>query len=264
MWMMPLDPASVLQDIDDALQEFNSARQRSKYNDLSDLDDTQRFAVAARLISTSLRFAPGGSHHLTQTLAFQQQSLGNPTPALRGMPGILAALRTDIAKGRLSTVTELIHADVFSDFLEMAQYLLDDGGFKDAAAVIAGSSLEAHLRALCEKHGIPTKDGSNKPKKSDTLNHELDKSGAYGSKLDLKNVTAWLGFAKRRCPRRLREVPGCPGWALDRQRARLHDPLPRVVGLARVGTATRSQGGIGTPARAQSASSIAFQAAYCG
>ncbi len=37
----------------------------------------------------------------------------------------------------------------------MAEHLLDEG-YKDAATVIAGSSLEPHLRQLCQKSGIPT------------------------------------------------------------------------------------------------------------
>ena len=36
---------------------------------------------------------------------------------------------------------ELIHASVFADFLQMADYLVDSG-YKDAGAVIAGSTLE--------------------------------------------------------------------------------------------------------------------------
>ena len=74
---------------------------------------------------------------------------------------------------------------------KMAQYLLDSG-YKDAAAVIAGSTLEAHLRQLCKKVGITT-DSGGKPKKADTINSELIKEGAY-KKLDQKNVTAWLGL----------------------------------------------------------------------
>jgi hypothetical protein len=41
--------------------------------------------------------------------------------------GILGALRADYEAGYLSTVEELIHADVFGDFLDMARYLLHEG-----------------------------------------------------------------------------------------------------------------------------------------
>ncbi|MFP4438990.1 MAG: hypothetical protein ACLFVO_17255 [Chloroflexaceae bacterium] len=75
----------------------------------------------------------------------------------------------------------------------MAEYLLGEG-FKDAAAVIAGSTLEAHLRQLCVKHGVDVDhslpDGSKRPKKAAQINQDLVKF-AY-SKFDQKQVTAWL------------------------------------------------------------------------
>jgi hypothetical protein len=71
----------------------------------------------------------------------------------------------------LQSISELIHADIFADFLEMADYLLEQG-YKDPAAVITGSVLEEHLRKLCDKNGIDTTQ-NNRPKKADTLNSEL-------------------------------------------------------------------------------------------
>jgi hypothetical protein len=108
--------------------------------------------------------------------------------------GILQSVLEDLEHGYLSTLPEMVHASTFADFLEMAEYLLKDGGYKDAAAVMAGGALEAHLRNLCEKHGIDTHrmtpDGSV-PKKADTLNADLARAAVY-SKLDQKSVTAWL------------------------------------------------------------------------
>lgn len=105
--------------------------------------------------------------------------------------GIIWALRSDMEAGYLKSHTELIHGTLFADFLEMAQHLLDHGGYKDAAAVIAGSSLEAHVRQLCQKSGIDPATAAGTYKKADLLNSELAKAGVY-SKLDQKNVTAWL------------------------------------------------------------------------
>ena len=61
--------------------------------------------------------------------------------------GILAALRTDYASGYMQTVEELIRADLFQDFLGMAEELVSKG-YKDAAAVIAGGAPQEHLRKL--------------------------------------------------------------------------------------------------------------------
>ena len=70
---------------------------------------------------------------------------------------------------------------------------------KDAAAVIAGGTLEAHLRQLCAKHGIDVEVSTSKgirPKRADTMNADLAKESVY-SKLDQKNVTAWLDLRNK-------------------------------------------------------------------
>ena len=112
--------------------------------------------------------------------------------------GILSAAREELAGGWLTTTKGLISAEIFSDFLEMAQHLLDEG-YKDPAAVMAGSVLEEHLRQLCQKHSIPTeitKQGRPQPKKADTLNADLAKREVY-NRLDQKQVTAWLDLRNK-------------------------------------------------------------------
>ena len=112
--------------------------------------------------------------------------------------GILSAAREELAGGWLTTTKGLVSAEIFSDFLEMAQHLLDEG-YKDPAAVMAGSVLEEHLRQLCQKHGIPTeatKQGRPQPKKADALNADLAKKEVY-NRLDQKNVTAWLDLRNK-------------------------------------------------------------------
>ncbi|NJM43360.1 MAG: hypothetical protein HC858_04165 [Brachymonas sp.] len=109
--------------------------------------------------------------------------------------GVVEALRSDVASGYLLSVKELIHGELFTDFLDMAEHLLNEG-YKDASAVIAGSSLEAHLKKLCVKHSISLTTASSsgsKPKKADGINADLAIAQAY-SKLDQKNVVAWLGL----------------------------------------------------------------------
>jgi hypothetical protein len=106
---------------------------------------------------------------------------------------ILKAIRAEIAGGWLVSVKGLVAAELFADFLEMAEHLLD-AGYKDPAAVMIGSVLEEHLRQLCLKMEIPVeeeRDGKTIPIKADRLNAELAKREAY-SKLDQKQVTAWL------------------------------------------------------------------------
>lgn len=117
---------------------------------------------------------------------------------VHALMGVVEALKTDIEAGYLATLRELVHAELFADFLDMASHLLDEG-YKDAAAVIGGSSLESHLRLLCVKNNIPvttTSASSPRPKKADALNSELAEASVY-SKLDQKSVTSWLDLRNK-------------------------------------------------------------------
>ena len=108
--------------------------------------------------------------------------------------GVLDGLLKDLSKGYLKNFEELISSEIFADYLEMGDYLLDEG-YKDASAVIIGSTLEAHLRKLCEQNNIAhiklNSEGKEKPKKADELNSELAKKEVY-TKLELKEITFWL------------------------------------------------------------------------
>jgi hypothetical protein len=80
----------------------------------------------------------------------------------------------------------------------MAEHLLDEK-YKDAAAVVAGSVLEEHLRQLCLSASVPVEDsprGKVVPRKADTLNTDPARVGKY-SKLDQKAVTAWLDLRNK-------------------------------------------------------------------
>ena len=108
---------------------------------------------------------------------------------------LLQVIKIEIDEGWLTSFRGLIAAELFTDFIEMAEHLLEEG-YKDPAAVVAGSVLEEHLRQLCIANSIPiynTKSGTNKPIKADRLNAELSAKGVY-SKLDQKAVTNWLGL----------------------------------------------------------------------
>jgi hypothetical protein len=111
------------------------------------------------------------------------------------MLGVLHAVRADFAAGYLSTFEELVHASVFADFLDMATEL-QENGYKDAAAVIAGSVLEEHLRKLAGKRAVATTRADGQPLKADTLNADLAKADEYNN-LVQKQVTAWLDLRNK-------------------------------------------------------------------
>lgn len=105
------------------------------------------------------------------------------------MVGVAEAIRHDLSHGLLVHFKALVQADVFADFLEMGEYLLQEG-YKDAAAVIIGSVLEDGLRKLAESSGISLTQPSGKPMTIEPLNVELAKQEVY-SKLVQKQITSW-------------------------------------------------------------------------
>lgn len=104
--------------------------------------------------------------------------------------------------GWLTDVKSLISGEIYNDFIEMAEDLLNQG-YKDPAAVIVGGVLEENLRQLCLSNNIPIvkqdlTSGKLKPLKADTMNTELYKAGIYNmlvqksivAHLDLRNMAA--------------------------------------------------------------------------
>jgi hypothetical protein len=182
-------PANALiVQIDDVLAQYTKLRAKSQSDDCHDQGAVASTEMLALLCSKVERLAPSGSHYIKSIKTRLDKVGATNRVALPYVVGTLRALRTAYQSGYLASISELLHADLFGDFLEMADYLLAEG-YKDSAAVLAGSVLEEHLRQLCAKAGIdPAPDG--KPKKADTLNAELASSGVY-SKLDPKSVTAW-------------------------------------------------------------------------
>lgn len=113
---------------------------------------------------------------------------------------ILTKVRYDVEYGWLDNIKGIISAEIFSNFLEMAEYLIEEN-YKDPAAVIIGSVLENNIKAICEKHGIATfvsdaKSNKLKPLKADFLNAELAKSGVYNALIQ-KGVTTWLDLRNK-------------------------------------------------------------------
>jgi hypothetical protein len=183
---MALDQKAIIQQIDDILAKSNLA---SRHDDFSDLSSERRSEAISLVYSAIDRLAPAGSRYIKNARVYDDLLKGNLGLALSPLRGILKALRADYDAGYLQSIIELVQGDIFADFLDMANYLLQQG-YKDPAAVVAGSVLEAHLRKLCAKHGIPVVKPDGSPKTANTLNSELAAANIY-SKLDQKNVMAW-------------------------------------------------------------------------
>jgi hypothetical protein len=194
---MALDSAVILAQIDDVLARYGASKnhpeppmQRSAHGLPSEVRGNA-VQMATSLLAAIHRLAPNSTHARTADAIITRYSLNSPA-GITGLMGALAALRADVEAGYMRTLEELVHADVFGDFLEMAEELVGKG-YKDAAAVIAGSVLEAHLRQLADNAGIATTSTSGSPLKASRLNDELKAVPVY-SALEHKSITAWLAL----------------------------------------------------------------------
>ena len=175
------------------IMEHEAALERSAHSDASDvLSISQVEDLRTRCIAAIERASVRDSAYRARIEAIDQKTWTHDYERLASCIGVARALLSDIENSYVSSLEELLRGDVFGDFLEMAQHLVDNG-YKDAAAVVAGSTLEVHLRNLCNKHSLSPVGSGGKPKKADLLNAELTKVGAY-SKIYQKNVTAWLSL----------------------------------------------------------------------
>ncbi len=104
--------------------------------------------------------------------------------AERGL-AILRAVKEDIEGGYLQKVETLVSAEVFSDFLDMAEHLLDNG-YKDPAASLIGAVLEDSLRRMCSSNIIIVKSDDN----ISSLNKKLADNNVY-NRLQQREIEVW-------------------------------------------------------------------------
>ena len=185
----------ITDNLDSIIGEYDSLLVRSTCDDCSDvMSETKAIEIITRASAAVDRATPRGSAYRRQIEDILVEN-SYEHYKVQLLVGVLQALRADIKRGYLQTLEQLVHGELFGDFLDMARHLVESG-YKDPAAVVAGSSLEGHLRQLAKLASVDlmrTTQKGQEPKKADTLNAELAKVGAY-SVTDQKNVTAWLGL----------------------------------------------------------------------
>lgn len=178
------------------IDEYRELRSRCRDENLHEAEDLPQARFITRARAAIQRIAgPSSTYSVQVEETIKVSFLGARTGQVCG---ILESLHADMQAGYMDSVPELIHGELFGDFLEMAQHLMDEG-YKDAAAVIAGSVLEGHLRQLCQKSGVETGievQGVPKPKKAERINADLAKASVY-TKTDQKNITAWLDLRNK-------------------------------------------------------------------
>jgi len=99
--------------------------------------------------------------------------------------GIIRALKSGIEHGLLTSVRNLVAAEVFDDYLGMAEHLAKQG-YKDAAAVLVAGTLESGLRKIATKNDIALKERAGIA----DINKDLRKHEIYDT-LTFEHINAW-------------------------------------------------------------------------
>lgn len=171
----------------------------SKHTDLSDHRDlVERYITSSVAAVERIAGADSAYARRVSTILGENHYGGTGSQA-KHIAGVLDALARDLSEGWLVTHQQLVHASVFSDYLEMADHLLEQG-FRGPAAVLAGSTLEVHLKKLSVANGLEltevNRKGKEVPKNAGRLNDDL-LSGKVYSQLEHKNVMAWLALRNK-------------------------------------------------------------------
>ena len=98
---------------------------------------------------------------------------------------VLRSAKDDVEGGYLQKIETLVSASVFSNFLEMAEHLLDND-YKDPAASLIGAVLEDGLRRICINNGITLKTKED----ISSLNQKLAQKHVYNP-LQQKQIQVW-------------------------------------------------------------------------
>lgn len=207
-------------------------RIQSRFEELSDqaceIDQGRKTLQVQRLRKVSLLEAPvpvsttkttidGESYYQwrtsVQSLLYQVFGDKHPTyvrfaedakkPSMAGLHSdflyfrsLFESAKEDFEGGYLFDLRKMVHADVFSNELEQAEYFLAEG-YKAPAAVIAGTVLETTLREMCRQHSIRINDTNGNDvtakAKLDRINSELAKVSVYNSARQ-KQITAWAAI----------------------------------------------------------------------
>ena len=162
--------------------ESTIRRHHSELGDYDVMDD--ELALTWKVKAKNLLVSACGkeSQHYQEFIQAEKiNSYESTSDPFKRMKSVFIAAMDDYKGGFLTSIKNLIQADVFDSELEQAEELLSNG-YKLAAAIISGVVLETTLRDLCTREGISYG-------KLDKMNSDLAKAGIY-NKLQQKRITA--------------------------------------------------------------------------
>lgn len=126
-------------------------------------------------------FGDGGVHYHEYEQRCRSSFYGDTVLGV----AILKAAKEDVEGGYLQKIELLVSASVFSDFLEIAEHLLENG-YKDPAASLVGAVLEDGLRHICNNNNLIVKTDDN----ISSLNKKIADKEIY-NRLQQREIEVW-------------------------------------------------------------------------
>ncbi len=109
-------------------------------------------------------------------------------PLVESCIAIMEAVLTDFLSGRLRSFRNVVEAEIFSDFIDMAEHILDNDYFV-AAASLMGGVLERGLRSIADSNDVALGASGDLV----ALNNRLAQKGIYNA-LRQKEVHYYIGI----------------------------------------------------------------------
>jgi len=185
-----------LKQIEVVLKDYEIVKSHEQRDYLTGNEFEETLNVFSKAKAAIVRITGIHSEYYKDVEATLKKTYLSEENQLKFIIGIIKALKSDLQNDYLKSLNQIIQAEVFSDYLEMSEHLLAEG-YKDPAAVLIGSTLEVHLRELCQENNIEidltNSKGNLIPKKADLMNSDLAKANIYSSAYQ-KQITAWLGI----------------------------------------------------------------------
>jgi len=162
--------------------ETTIRRNHGELGDYDVMDDELALTWKVKVKNLLVSACGKQSQHYQEFIEAEKlNSYESTSDPFKRMKSVFIAAMDDYKGGYLTSIKNLIQADVFDSELEQAEELLSNG-YKLAAAVIAGVVLETTLRDLCSREEISHS-------RLDKMNSDLAKAGIY-NKLQQKRITA--------------------------------------------------------------------------
>ena len=113
------------------IDEYNLIKRQSQYNDISDLSEELLTRLITKSKSFVVRVVGEKSEYYKDIIsALTEKRLGLGTN-LKYVIGSITALKEDLENDYLKSYSELLHSEIFSDYIEISRHLLENG-YKDS------------------------------------------------------------------------------------------------------------------------------------